>query len=498
VSTKDQEREGFSIPAQKRLLREYAQQQGISIVEEFVDTETAKKAGRTNFEAMLEHLRRHPSTRIILVEKTDRLYRNLRDYVTLDEMEVVVHLVKENVVLSKDSHSHARFMHGIRVLMARNYIDNLSEETRKGMREKAEEGHWPSSAPLGYLNHREGKAKSFLVIDPEKAPLVRQLFELYDTGEHSLRSLARKTQELGLRGKRGGRIQAQNLQAILRNPIYMGEFYWKGVRYDSKDPTLVSRGLWSRVNERLDGFPYTRATAHDFAYTGLIRCGHCNNAITAELKKGKYVYYHCAARCTKEPWVREEKLGDMLGELVRPLQLPAPVAEAMVATLKVSRQDLRRETSERITAARARIDRVGRLMDAAYEDKLDGRIDEAFFQRKRNEWEDQRAAAQRELDRLTQADDSSLNLGLQVIELAKRAYDLYIEQAPQERAKLLEVLLSNCTMAEGTLTPIYREPFDILVELAREGRSGNGDNGAGGAGCQVRRPLQDSNLLPFD
>src|SRR4051794_26079475 len=73
---------------------------------------------------------RTPSVRVMLVEKTDRLYRNLKDWVTLDELDVEVHFPKEGVVLSRESRSSEKFMHGIKVLMAKNYIDNLSEETR--------------------------------------------------------------------------------------------------------------------------------------------------------------------------------------------------------------------------------------------------------------------------------------------------------------------------------------------------------------------------------
>ena len=97
---------------------------------------------------MLDYLQQHPEVRTILVEKTDRLYRNLKDWVTLDELDLEIHFVKENVVLSTDSRSSEKFMHGIKVLMAKNYIDNLSEETRKGMTEKAEQGIWPSYTSL--------------------------------------------------------------------------------------------------------------------------------------------------------------------------------------------------------------------------------------------------------------------------------------------------------------------------------------------------------------
>ncbi|MDA2934205.1 hypothetical protein MYX82_07660 [Acidobacteria bacterium AH-259-D05] len=82
------------------------------------------------------------------------MYRNLRDYVDLDpeELDLRVHFVKEGVVLEKASKSTEKFMHGIKVLMAKNYIDNLSEEVKKGQTEKARQGMWPSAAPIGYLN----------------------------------------------------------------------------------------------------------------------------------------------------------------------------------------------------------------------------------------------------------------------------------------------------------------------------------------------------------
>ena len=135
VSSKEQEREGFSIPAQRKLLSEYATQNGLEIVREFEDIETAKRAGRVAFSEMVEFLQEPAESRpVLLVEKTDRLYRNIKDWVTIADLDLEVHLVKEGVILSENSRSSEKFMHGIRVLMAKNYIDNLSEEVRKGMR----------------------------------------------------------------------------------------------------------------------------------------------------------------------------------------------------------------------------------------------------------------------------------------------------------------------------------------------------------------------------
>lgn len=133
VSSKEQEREGFSIPAQIKLLTEYAAKHHYKINKIFSESETAKRAGRKAFNEMLEYITQE-GINTILVEKTDRLYRNFRDYVRLDEYDLEVHLVKEGSVISKESKSHDKFIHGIKVLMAKNYIDNLSEEVKKGKR----------------------------------------------------------------------------------------------------------------------------------------------------------------------------------------------------------------------------------------------------------------------------------------------------------------------------------------------------------------------------
>jgi site-specific DNA recombinase len=172
VSSKDQEREGFSIPAQLELLRGYASAQGSEVLQEFVDVETAKQSGRTGFGQMITLLRKNSKCRRVLVEKTDRLYRNLKDWVTLDELGLAIHFVKENVVLSPDSRSSEKFMHGIKVLMAKNYIDNLSEEVRKGLHQKARSGTWPSFAPLGYRNVDGVDGKKTIVPDLELAPAI--------------------------------------------------------------------------------------------------------------------------------------------------------------------------------------------------------------------------------------------------------------------------------------------------------------------------------------
>jgi len=219
VSTKEQEREGFSIPAQLKLMREYTKQNNMKIVEEFSDSETGGKVGRTNFTKMVKFLEKN-QCKTIIVEKTDRLYRNFKDYVILDELDLDIHLIKENQILSKNSRSNEKFIHGIKVLMAKNYIDNLSEEVKKGMKEKAEQGMYPSRAPFGYKNVRIHD-KSVIVPDEVNAHIVREMFQKYASGYHSLNDIKDFLERKGIKLFKSSKgINTSAIHKILKNPFY--------------------------------------------------------------------------------------------------------------------------------------------------------------------------------------------------------------------------------------------------------------------------------------
>ena len=307
VSSKEQEKEGFSIPAQLKLLKEYAAANGFPVAQEYIDIETAKQTGRAAFGEMIAYLKAHPSVRVMLVEKTDRLYRNLKDWVTVEELDVEMHFPKEGVVLSRKSRSSEKFMHGIKVLMAKNYIDNLSEEARKGMQEKAEQGIWPTKTPLGYRNITGPDGKKIIAADPALLPIVAQLFEWYARGDISLKEAARKANAAGLLyPKSGAKLPVSTIHAILRNRLYTGWFEWNGKLIQGKHEALVPVELWERVQGVLDGrfAKKGKRGKHDFAFSGLIACHACGCAVVGEIKKQRYVYYHCtgyADKCQGNP-----------------------------------------------------------------------------------------------------------------------------------------------------------------------------------------------------
>ena len=488
VSSKEQEKEGFSIPAQLKLLKEYAAANGFAVAQEYVDVETAKQTGRTAFSEMIAYLKAHPSVRVMLVEKTDRLYRNLKDWVTVDELDVEMHFPKEGVVLSRESRSSEKFMHGIKVLMAKNYIDNLSEEARKGMQKKAEQGIWPTKTPLGYCNITGPDGKKIIATDPALAPIVACLFEWYALGDISLKEVARKAHAAGLLySKSGAKVPVSTVHTILRNRLYTGWFEWNGKLIQGKHEALVPVQLWERVQSVLDGRFAKKAKRgkHDFAFSGLIACNACGCAVVGEIKKERYVYYHCtgyADKCRGNPascrrkYVREEALEAQFTELLGRLRFDEEVLEWVRDALHASHADERREHEEAAKRHQAEHKRLNDRIHAMYVDKLDGLVDAAFFEKMSNQWREEQNRCLREIERHQNADKSYLDEGVALLDLARNAQRLFAKQEPREKRRLLNFVLSNCTWEDGEVVASFREPFDMLAETATSaGPFGAGD-----------------------
>lgn len=444
VSTRDQEREGYSIPAQVKLLEDYAALHGLTIASSHIDVETARKVGRTAFGEMLRYLRRSLGIRILLVEKTDRLYRNIKDWAIVDDLGIEVHFVKENFVLSDDCRSSEKFMHGIKVLMAKSYIDNLSEEATKGMVEKARQGLWPSYAPIGYANVLDPAGRKVVIVDPEVGPRISLLFEWFATGRFTLTSLTRKARLAGLRGRRGkGPVCRGTVHRLLRNRFYTGSFDWMGETYAGFHEPLVSTELWEAVQNIMDGRASSnvRAEPHVFPFTGLITCGHCGCAVVAEIKKGQYIYYHCSGYHGKCPerYLRQEALEERLVEVLRQLACSDEEFDAVRQCIRVSATE-----SE----------------------------------------QDERAGPFRRKGQLAGAPGALARDGIKLLDRGRSAWRNLPALPSEAKREMLGLLLSQCTWANQQLSVTFQRPFELMIQRLSEIRQPDAaDRSAPGVGA---------------
>ena len=462
VSSREQEQEGYSIPAQLKLLRAYASKNSFEIVREFIDIETAKMTGRAAFGEMVKFLKASKGERVILVEKTDRLYRNFEDQITLEKLDTEIHFAKTGNVLSKNAKAQTKFMHGIEVVSAKYYSDNLREEVIKGMREKAEQGIYPGHAPFGYRNNRQRRD---IEIHPETAEIVRAIFELYATGQYPLIQLRKE-----IRTRYGKTVNRSYLHQILNNRIYLGFFHWGGIEYRGKHESIISPQLFESAQAVMHDHHKGKYSKHDIAFRGMLTCAHDDCTVTAELKKGKYVYYRCSGyrgKCDL-PRFREEQVSEKLAEVFRNIEIPEPVVAQIVATLEADQRTMQNRASSEQARLKERLEAVRRRIDQAYTDKLDGKISEDYWQRKHTEWQREETEIESALQAATGAKSAERLLDAKrILELAQRAYSLYLTRKPAEQADLLRKVLLNCSMDAVSITPTYRKPFDMIFKRAK-------------------------------
>jgi site-specific DNA recombinase len=485
VSSREQEQEGFSLDSQAKLLREYALRNGLRIIQAFEDVETAKAAGRKQFGKLVDFFKRNRSCRVLLVEKTDRISRNFRDAVTLEDLDIEVHFVKEGQIISKDSKSQATLIYGFNLVMARHYSNNLREEVKKGQREKALQGTYPGHAPFGYRNN---KAERTIEVDPEDSPIVTRIFELYATGAHSLTTLSR-----AIRLETGKRVSRGNVHLILRNRFYLGSFEWSGHSYCGTHPLFVNPQVFEHVQAVLSGHNRPKYSKRDIAFRGLMTCAYDDCMVTGEIQKAKYVYYRCTGHRGKcdLPRFREEDIANRLGEPLKGLQVPSEIVSQIVTTLREDQKQAAGKVSVERTRLETRLSGIHSHMDAAYVDKLDGKIPEEFWERKMSEWRLNEQQVKMAIQGLKNAETGDRALDAQrILELANQAHSLYISQTPAEKAKLLRLMFSNFSIDAVNITPTYRKPFDIIFKRAqKEEWSGREDS-------NLRPPGPEPGALP--
>ena len=485
VSSEEQKKEGFSIPAQLDLLRTYAKEHHIEIVREFTEAETAKQAGRHQFNEMLKFLKKNKNITNILCEKTDRLYRNFKDYVNLDvdETGYSVYLVKEGVVLTPQSGSHEKLVHGLKVLLAKNFIDNLREETQKGRLKKVQEGYYIGQVPYGYKK----LDKKTTVIDEEKAPFVRRAFELYAEGL-SLEAVRWKLKEEGFIYQPSNKVISHGqLGKMLHNMGYNGIIYFRGQLYKGKHEPIISDELFemAQKSSKKDNKPLVR-NERSHAFLGLIKCGKCGCAITiGPPKRNGVIYYHCTGskgKCDqKSKNIREEIIMPQLDEAVKAVSLAQKHIEYIKRGLHESLKDKQKYSEElraNLQAEEGRIrHRIDKLTDEYYEDKITAE----FYNEKRIKWTHDLDKILIKLEALHNTEKKFYEEGIRIIETLKNAYWLYKRQNNSEKRKMLNYLLSNVTLNGEKVSYDYNLPFSYFV---------NFDS------CRKKYARRDSNARP--
>src|ERR1035438_8305504 len=333
-STDVEDKQVLSIDAQINELRELAAREGINVVAELIEKQSAKIPGRPIFDAMLERMEAGEADGI-LAWHPDRLARN-----SVDGGQIIYLLDTGKIKTLKfptvrfESDPQGKFMLNIMFGQSKYYVDSLSENTKRGLREKVRRGEYPGCAPIGYLNDYRTKR---VIVDKERAPLVRQAFEQYATGTVTLDVLRHFFAEHKILSRKGKWLGRAFISHMLSNPFYYGHFRYAGEVYEGKHEAIISKKLFDDaqavLTRRYKWSPFVQPVKPK-PFLGLLHCDTCGGAITAEIQKG-HTYYRCTkkSRATTwclQPYVREEVLDVEISAILKPYSLRADWADEML------------------------------------------------------------------------------------------------------------------------------------------------------------------------
>jgi DNA invertase Pin-like site-specific DNA recombinase len=315
-STDTEDKQVLSIQSQLTEVREYAKKEKLEIAQEFQEARTARSPGRPVFNEVIHRIEKGEAQGIIAWHP-DRLARN-----SIDGGKIIYLIDTEKILDLKfptyrfDNSAQGKFMLNIIFGQSKYYVDNLSENTKRGLREKVRLGEYPGFAPTGYLNDK-GK----IIVDEATAPLVKKLYTLCAENKYSQNELRKLATALGLVSKRKKTpLSYSNVHRILTNPFYLGLFEYKGEIFQGKHSAIIDKELFDKVQEVLKFRSRPSLTKkHYFVFRGFIRCAECGCQITAEIQKG-HRYYHCGKKRDPCPqssvFIREENLAQQIKEAV--------------------------------------------------------------------------------------------------------------------------------------------------------------------------------------
>jgi len=323
-STEQDELQALSIDSQIKEMTDAAEKEGLEIVEIRRESHSAKESGqRPVFQTVIEDIKQGKFTGIIAWDPS-RISRNAGD------LGAIVDLMDSKRVIDIRTHGQRftnspndKFMLMILCSQAKLENDHKGENVKRGLRAKCERGYRPGMSPVGYIHDKYAeKGQKRITLDPERAPVIKQMFEKVAYEDASGRDIYTWLVDIGFTTRSGKRVALSGIYMMLKENFYHGEFNYpvgSDKWYKSACDPIITKELYLAAQANIKAPPKRRPGVKEFDFTRLFTCGSCGSGITAEekfkhCKNGnvhRYVYYVCTRfkdKYCKERPIREEEL----------------------------------------------------------------------------------------------------------------------------------------------------------------------------------------------
>jgi DNA invertase Pin-like site-specific DNA recombinase len=480
-STESEEKQVLSIESQVKELEDFSKRLNLQISEILTESKSAKSLGRPVFNGMMKKLYKGQYSGVVCW-KLDRLARNPIDgsalVWALDQGKISEILTPQG---SFKNNSNDKFLMQIEFGMAKKYVDDLSDNVKRGNRAKLERGWLPGLPPLGYLNEATERT---IIKDPERFPLIRKMWELLLKGVSPSRILEIANEKWGFKTRQGKKIGGKPLSMsgiykIFGSPFYYGLVERKeGVFPGKHDPMITEEEFW-KAQEILGRHGRPRPKNHEFAFTGLIRCGECGCMITAEEKINRYGYHYRYYRCTKKKrglpchqrYINLNELEKQITGYLENIHVPKRLLELAISYLK----EEEKEENERRNDIRRSQEKAGadcqRKLDNLNQMRLKDLINDEEYIKEKKALLGEKMKLEANLK--NDYRKRSLNLAERTFNFAAKAKEGFQNGSLEDKRSILQGLGSNLFLKDKKLLIQIEKPLQIIERGLRSVKDGN-------------------------
>lgn len=474
VSSAEQEEEGHSLPAQIARLKDYCRRKNLEVIRTVQIVESSTRGKRKEFHELITFAKRQPGVTAIVADAVDRVQRGFKESVMLDELirqeKIELHFNREGMIIGKDARAADIMRWDFCVMAAKSYVLQLSDNVKRSIEYKLKNGEVICQAPPGYLHIEHPHTKrSTVVVDPDGAPIVEEIFRRYATGTTSLPELAEMANKMGYKTRKSGKPMTRSaVHLLIQNPFYYGQMRIKGKLYDHQYPRLVDKDLFDacqavRLGWNKKPFQYR---GKDSLFRGILRCGTTGKVVTMQTKKGRYNYLTVAdpMHPDKKLWLREEDVIEQVAEVFKSWVISkqrmdeirswlAEIYEVETA-FHTQQVDL---LGKQLSAVNTKIRRLTELL-------VEGALTVDEHGQMRNTLMEKRAELEMLLEQHKQGDDGFVDTISLLLGLMDRAYDLFLSSQNGLKRQFLNLVFENLSLKGAKLEYALRPTFTKLVE----------------------------------
>lgn len=345
------------------------------------------------------------------------------------------------------------------VVMAQSFVDSLRDNVNRTIEQKLLSGEWISTAPIGYLHITGGKRQGTIIVDQERAPLIRRLFEEYATSIFTIPQMLEKSKEWGLTNSRGnqGQLCRSHVYSILTNPFYYGVMHYrKGKKfYPHIYPPIISKELFDACMAALKGWhkkPF-KWREKDYIFKGVITCATTGRLVSAETKKRKradgsdYEITYLGAwnpdNSSKKVFVNEEILLKEVEQIFKSMYVEPELLGKIVEYVKSSAVNERDYYKTRISELNKELNSIKSKLDKLMDFYLEDKLSETEYDEKRAQLIIRRDKIMEELEAHNNADDNFTERMIDVLNLAANAHQIFLQSTNEKKRKLINLVLST-------------------------------------------------------